>query len=124
MLPPESPKRETVAWCVERSDSGRGFGIVMPPCSLGLPEQYDHPEFLDACERIFRKARAANVGAGIHFWGDVTQQTRFLEMGANLLIHSADITLFQKNLSVDLESIRQAVGLERRIPSDKDGPAI
>ena len=30
MLPPESPQRETVAWCVERSDSGRGFGIVMP----------------------------------------------------------------------------------------------
>ena len=30
MLPPESPKRETVAWCTERSDSGRGFGIVMP----------------------------------------------------------------------------------------------
>lgn len=30
MLPPESPKRETVAWCVERSDMGRGFGIVMP----------------------------------------------------------------------------------------------
>lgn len=30
MLPPENPKRETVAWCVERADSGRGFGIVMP----------------------------------------------------------------------------------------------
>lgn len=30
MLPPEAPKRETVAWCVERSDSGRGLGIVMP----------------------------------------------------------------------------------------------
>ncbi len=30
MLPPESPQRETVAWCVERSDGGRGFGIVMP----------------------------------------------------------------------------------------------
>ncbi len=30
MLPPESPKRETVAWCIERSDGGRGFGIVMP----------------------------------------------------------------------------------------------
>ena len=29
-LPPESPRRETVAWCVERPDSGRGFGIVMP----------------------------------------------------------------------------------------------
>jgi type 1 glutamine amidotransferase len=30
MLPPENPKPETVAWCVERADSGRGFGIVMP----------------------------------------------------------------------------------------------
>jgi type 1 glutamine amidotransferase len=30
MLPPESPKRETVAWCVQRGDGGRGFGIVMP----------------------------------------------------------------------------------------------
>lgn len=30
MLPPEAPKRETVAWSVERKDGGRGFGIVMP----------------------------------------------------------------------------------------------
>ena len=30
MLPPESPKSERVAWCVERADGGRGFGIVMP----------------------------------------------------------------------------------------------
>ena len=30
MLPPDAPKRETVAWCVERDDGGRGFGIVMP----------------------------------------------------------------------------------------------
>ncbi|MEQ9411452.1 MAG: ThuA domain-containing protein [Fuerstiella sp.] len=30
LLPPENPKREVVAWCVQREDSGRGFGIVMP----------------------------------------------------------------------------------------------
>jgi type 1 glutamine amidotransferase len=30
MLPPESPQEEVVAWCVERNDGGRGFGIVMP----------------------------------------------------------------------------------------------
>jgi type 1 glutamine amidotransferase len=30
MLPPEAPKSETVAWCVERPEGGRGFGIVMP----------------------------------------------------------------------------------------------
>ena len=30
MLPPESPKSERVAWCVDRADGGRGLGIVMP----------------------------------------------------------------------------------------------
>ncbi len=30
MLPPEAPRPEPVAWCVERADTGRGFGIVMP----------------------------------------------------------------------------------------------
>ena len=30
MLPPESPKRESVAWSIERRDTGRGFAIVMP----------------------------------------------------------------------------------------------
>ncbi|MBM84119.1 MAG: hypothetical protein CMJ78_26495 [Planctomycetaceae bacterium] len=29
MLPPEKPRKEVVAWCVQR-DKGRGFGIVMP----------------------------------------------------------------------------------------------
>ncbi len=30
MLPPEEPRRQVVAWCVERPDGGRGVGIVMP----------------------------------------------------------------------------------------------
>ena len=30
MLPPEAPQRESVSWCVQREDGGRGFGIVMP----------------------------------------------------------------------------------------------
>lgn len=82
-------------------------------CSLGVPERYDHPEFLSACETILCKARVANVGAGIHFWGGVDQQIRFLEFGANLLIHSADITLFQKHLRMELDAIRKGAGLYR-----------
>lgn len=30
MLPPETPRREIVAWSIERDDGGRGFAIVMP----------------------------------------------------------------------------------------------
>jgi len=77
-------------------------------CNLGVPERYDHPDFLGACETILLKARAAGVGAGIHFWGEIEQQAHFLKAGANLLIHSADITLFKKHLTADLQAIRQA----------------
>lgn len=80
-------------------------------CSLGVPERYDHPEFLAACETIFRRARAAGVGAGIHFWGDPAQQARLLALGANVLIHSADILLFKKHLRLELDAIRQTAAL-------------
>ena len=86
-------------------------GVLIGPhdlsCSLGLPERYEHPDFLAACETIFRKARAAGVGAGIHFWGGLEEQLRFLKLGANLLIHSADITLFKKHLQAELEAIKR-----------------
>ena len=90
-------------------------GVLIGPhdlsCSLGIPEQYEHPAFLNACETILGKARDAGVGAGIHFWGEPDQQVRFLKSGGNLLIQSADITLFQKHLRRELDAIRKGAGL-------------
>jgi len=77
-------------------------------CGLGIPEQYDHPEFLAACETIFRAARTAGRGAGIHFSGGPEEQVRWLRLGANLLIHSADITLFRQHMRADLAAIRRS----------------
>lgn len=103
-------------------------GVLIGPhdlsCSLGLPEQYDHPDFLAACAEIFRKARWAGVGAGIHFWGDHAQQRRFLELGANFLIHSADISLFQKHLRADLTALRGADGASASGPGVRDDVTI
>jgi 4-hydroxy-2-oxoheptanedioate aldolase len=93
-------------------------------CSLGMPEQYDRPEFLAACETIFRKARAAGVGAGIHSWGSVEAQSRYLRCGANLLIHSADLTLFQKHLRLELAAVKQAAGIGSEARFDADAPNI
>jgi 2-keto-3-deoxy-L-rhamnonate aldolase RhmA len=93
-------------------------------CSLCVPEQYNHPKFLAACETIFRKARAAGVGAGIHFWGSVEEHARFLKLGANLLIHSGDISLFQKHLRQDLEAVRQAAGIQRPSQSKPEQATI
>lgn len=98
-------------------------GVLIGPhdlsCSLGVPEQYDHPEFLNACKTILSRARKAGKGAGIHFWGTPDQQVRFLEFGANMLIHSADISLFQKHLQAELNAIRQGAHLKRAPDQDQ-----
>ncbi|MGV3663633.1 MAG: HpcH/HpaI aldolase family protein [Prosthecobacter sp.] len=88
-------------------------------CNLGVPEEWEHPKFLEACETIFRKARAAGVGAGIHFWGDVEQHARFLKMGANMLIQSGDISLFQKHLRLELAAVKKAAGMAAAASSDE-----
>jgi 4-hydroxy-2-oxoheptanedioate aldolase len=79
-------------------------------CSLGIPEQYDHPKFREAARTIFQKARAAGIGAGIHFWGDLELEAAYVRDGANLMIHSADISLFQKHLRLEVSSLKKTLG--------------
>ncbi len=78
-------------------------GVLIGPhdlsCNLGLPEEYDHPDFLTACETIFQKARVAGVGAGIHFWGSIEQQAHMVRRGANMLIHSAGYHIVPRTLA-------------------------
>jgi 2-keto-3-deoxy-L-rhamnonate aldolase RhmA len=85
-------------------------GVLIGPhdltCSLGVPEQYEHPKFEATVRDIISRARAANVGAGIHFWGNMQQEIAWLQAGLNMLIHSGDITLFAKHLHDDLQKLK------------------
>lgn len=96
-------------------------GVLIGPhdlsCSLGLPERYDHPGFSPPASGSF-SGPAPPAWGGIHFWGDPEQQQRFLDMGANLLIHSGDIMLFRKHLAADLRAMRQAAGLATEAAAD------
>ena len=46
-------------------------GLLIGPhdfsSNLGVPKQYEHPGFIEACSTVFRKARAAGIGVGIHY---------------------------------------------------------
>lgn len=79
--------------------------------SLGVPEQYQHPDFLKAAETIFKKARRRKIGAGIHAWFSIEEQRRFVEMGANLLIHKADAIFFQQGITAEISELRKQLGL-------------
>lgn len=78
--------------------------------SLGIPEQYDHPDFLRAVERIIRVARGRGLGAGVHYWLGLERQKEWIRMGANLVVHSGDISLFTDALNRDLRDFRATFG--------------
>ncbi|MCK0188990.1 aldolase/citrate lyase family protein [Arenibacter sp. F20364] len=96
-------------------------GIVIGPhdlsINMGLPEQYDHPEFENTVKEIIHKARAKGLAAGIHFPAHAQYQIKWIREGANIVLHSSDMRLFSQKLSEDLNSIKAAVG-ERQNLSD------
>lgn len=92
-------------------------GVLIGPhdlsSSLGIPEQYDHPDYLDACETILGKARARGLGAGVHtIYPDhrIDHEVRWARAGANLLIHAADIILFAEGMRRELAELKQRLG--------------
>jgi 2-keto-3-deoxy-L-rhamnonate aldolase RhmA len=86
-------------------------------CSLGIPEQYDHPKFDEAVKTIFQTARRHNVGAGIHYWEGIDKEFEWSKAGGNLMMHSTDATLFQKQLKKELTELRTRLGDDRKIDS-------
>jgi 2-keto-3-deoxy-L-rhamnonate aldolase RhmA len=89
-------------------------GVLIGPhdlsCSLGQPERYDTPEFEAAVMDIFRRARAAGVGAGIHTWMPVAREEAWCRAGANLLIHSSDIIATRDAISSEITALRSLMG--------------
>ena len=78
-------------------------------CSLGIPEQYDHPRFEEAVQTIFRIAREHRVGAGIHFWLSVEKEIAWSKAGGNLVMHSSDLAMFSRTLKTEIEQLRKAL---------------
>ncbi len=79
-------------------------------CSVGHPEQYDHPAFEEAVATVVTKARARGIGAGIHNLPTVDQEIKWSRAGMNLIMHRTDFTLFRRCLNDNLTAIRNALG--------------
>jgi 2-keto-3-deoxy-L-rhamnonate aldolase RhmA len=78
-------------------------------CSLGIPEQYNHPRFDEAVRTIFRIGREHRVGAGIHFWLGLEQEITWAKAGGNLVMHSSDLAAFSRTLKSEIEELRKAL---------------
>jgi len=78
--------------------------------NLGVPEQYDHPEFVKAVKKIIQTTRNKGLAVGIHFSLEPERQVYWVKEGANIIIHSFDIALFSQKLNQDIKIIKQSVG--------------
>ena len=87
--------------------------------SMGLPEQYDHPEFEKAVSTIIKQTRAKGLAIGIHFSLEPERQIQWMKVGANIVVHSFDIALFSQKLKFDMDLIRAAAG-DKRLSSGEE----
>lgn len=81
--------------------------------SMGRPEQYDHPAFIEMVEDVIRRCRACNVGVGLHtqyFNLPTATLDRFLDAGMNYLPNGADITTLILEMNRQLREIRTQRG--------------
>lgn len=81
-------------------------------CSLGIPEQYQHPRFDEAVRTILRIAREHRVGAGVHFWLSLEQEIAWAKAGGNLVMHSSDLAAFSRTLKSEVAQLREALRSE------------
>ena len=99
---------------VERLDkllSTEGLdGVFIGPhdlsVNMGIPEQYDHPDFTKTVKTIIQKARKYTLGVGIHFSLKPERQLHWIKEGINIVIHSSDMALFSQRLRSDMAVLK------------------
>ncbi|MBW7890465.1 MAG: aldolase [Chitinophagaceae bacterium] len=78
--------------------------------SLGVPEQYDHPEFEKAVKFIIQTTRNKGLSIAIHLSLEPERQVKWIKEGVNIVVHSSDRALFSQKLNTDIQVIRKATG--------------
>ncbi len=78
-------------------------------CSLGIPEDYDHPLFQEAVRTIIRKGRKAGVAIGIHYPPEIGKLIMWAKEGMSLLIYSSDREVFSHKIAEDLRRLKSSL---------------
>lgn len=89
-------------------------GVFLGPhditTSMGIPEEYTHPDFLQAIESAIHLCRRHDVGIGIHLpLLHIESQTlrRFLNAGMNFLINGTDISILREAMNSQIRQLKE-----------------
>jgi len=73
--------------------------------SLGLPGQFDHPDYLGAVERVLAACRSHGKAAGI-MAGDLVMGRAALAEGFRIVAYGGDLWIYQNALRQGLDALR------------------
>jgi 4-hydroxy-2-oxoheptanedioate aldolase len=79
--------------------------------SLGIPEQYDHPRFMEATDQIIATCKAANVASGMHvFFTTPEDAIRWFGRGMTFISYRGDTLFVAEGIKHGLGHLRKALG--------------
>jgi 2-dehydro-3-deoxyglucarate aldolase/4-hydroxy-2-oxoheptanedioate aldolase len=77
--------------------------------SMGIPAQFQHPDFLDALKHVVATAARYGKRAGIQP-GNLAQAEQWLGLGFNVISWGADIGVYREALASGVRALRQRTG--------------
>lgn len=73
--------------------------------NMGIPNEYDHPDFIAMVQKVIDAADKRHIPAGSWF-GKVEQQQRAIKQGARFICHSNDSSLLKDILTSTFGALR------------------
>ncbi|MCL4250742.1 MAG: aldolase [Anaerolineae bacterium] len=91
--------------------------VLMGPHDLsishGIPEQYDHPIFVEAVQKVISICQEHSVGVGIHYIeGSVERAVAWANWGFNLISHRGDTLFIAEGAQREIGQLRDQLGDE------------
>ncbi len=78
--------------------------------NMGIPEEYDNPEFEMYTEKIINACREHKIGVGNHYSGNIEKQIQWAKKGMGIVVWNSDLSRFVKAIGSDFNFIKEALG--------------
>lgn len=89
--------------------------------SLGIPEEYNHPKFIQAVDQVVQVCQSYKVAVGMHLtFGTLAETIDWIERGFNFVAVRGDTLFIANGTQHELSTIREIVDGEKQNGVVKD----
>ena len=74
--------------------------------TMGIPDQYDHPDFEEMLRFVIRTAAARNIPVAVHLQS-VELSKKWIQEGVRFVLHKTDVGALHEGFQRDFDQLRQ-----------------